>query len=175
MDSDIRQFIRAVPDHPKPGVQYYDITTLLLDPVGLKQALDRMEAYVRALAPDLLVGIESRGFLFGAALADRLGLGLVLCRKAGKLPAATVAASYSLEYGKDKVEIHADAIQAGQRVVVIDDLLATGGTVAAACSLVEKLGGSVAGIAAVIELSYLPWREKLAGRDVNFLISYDSE
>ena len=175
MGSDLKQFIRAVPDHPKPGVQYYDITTLLLNPEGMKKALDQMQAYVSTLAPDLLLGIESRGFLFGAALADRLGLGLALCRKAGKLPAETVSASYALEYGQELVEIHADAIRAGQRVVVVDDLLATGGTMAAVCGLVEKLGGKVAGVAAVIELSYLPWREKLAGRDVNFLISYDSE
>jgi adenine phosphoribosyltransferase len=175
MSSDLKQFIRAVPDHPKPGVQFYDITTLLLSPEGMKMALDRMEAYVRTKAPDLLVGIESRGFLFGAVLADRMGLGIALCRKAGKLPGRTVAASYNLEYGADKVEMHADAVQPGQSVVLVDDLLATGGTVAAACSLVEKLGGKVVGISTVIELSYLPWREKLSGRDVDFLVSYDSE
>lgn len=175
MPTDFSQYIRLVPDFPKPGVLFYDITTLLLNPVGLKAALDRMESFVRSCQPDLLLGIESRGFLFGAALADRLDLGIALARKAGKLPAATVAAKYDLEYGTDTVEVHADAIAPGQRVVVVDDLLATGGTMAAVCRLIDEVGGEVVGISAVIELSFLPWREKLADRKVDFLVSYDSE
>jgi len=175
MATDFTQYIRAVPDFPKVGVRFYDITTLLLNPAGLKAALDQMETFVRSRKPDLLLGIESRGFLFGAALADRLGLGIALARKAGKLPAATVTAEYELEYGTDRIEVHADAIGSGQRVVIVDDLLATGGTMAAVCRLVEQVGGEVVGISAVIELSFLPWREKLTGHTVDFLISYDSE
>ncbi len=173
--TDFKSFIRSVPDFPKPGICFYDITTLLQDKNGFRLALDAMEKYVRSCKPDVLVAIESRGFLFGAALADRLHVGIVPARKPGKLPYKTVAETYELEYGTDSLEIHADAVQSGERVVIIDDLIATGGTLQAVCKLVEKLGGEVVGISAVIELSFLPWREKLTGYDVNYLVSYDSE
>jgi adenine phosphoribosyltransferase len=173
--SSLKKYIREVPDFPKPGIIFYDITTLILDPQGLKTALDRMELFVRSKSPDLLVAVESRGFIFGAALADRLGIGMALARKAGKLPSDTIAASYSLEYGADQVEMHQDAIANGQRVVIVDDLLATGGTMAAVCQLVQELGGEVVGVSTVVELSFLPWHERLANYEVDFLVSYDSE
>jgi len=173
--SDVSQYIRAVPDFPKPGIKFYDITTLLQDPAGFKQAVDALEKYVRTVNAQKLLAIESRGFFFGAALADRLGLSLVPARKPGKLPYRTVAEEYDLEYGTDKLELHVDAIAKGERVVVIDDLIATGGTLLAACRLVERLGGVVAGVAAVVELSFLPWREKLAPYDVHYLVSFGAE
>ena len=173
--NDLRRYIRSVPDFPKPGINFYDITTLLQDPAGFKLALDQMEVYVRARQAEKILAIESRGFFFGAALADRIGLSIVPARKPGKLPYQTVAEEYDLEYGSDKLELHADAIKRGERVVVVDDLIATGGTLLAACKLVEKLGGVVAGVSAVIDLSFLPWREQLSGYDVNYLISFDSE
>lgn len=173
--TDLTKFIRAVPDFPKPGIKYYDITTLLLNPEGFKATIDRMETYLRSVNADVIIAIESRGFLFGAVLAERLGIGVILARKPGKLPAATVSAEYELEYGTDRLEVHVDAITENQRVVIVDDLIATGGTIAAVASLVEQQGAIVAGISAVIELSFLPWREKLSAWDVNHLISYDSE
>jgi len=173
--TDLRKYIRSVPDFPKPGICFYDITTLLQDAEGFLLALDQMEKYVRSCQPDIIVAVESRGFLFGGALADRLKIGLVLARKPGKLPYKTISATYDLEYGSDSLEIHADAIKPGQKAVVVDDLIATGGTLQAVCKLIEKSGGEVAGISAVIDLSFLPWREKLEGYNVNYLISYDSE
>ena len=173
--SDLKKYIRSIPDFPKPGICFYDITTLLQDAEGYKLALDQMEQYVRSRQPDSLVAIESRGFIFGAALADRLNLGVITARKPGKLPSRTISAEYALEYGTDSLELHADAIKKGERVVVIDDLIATGGTLQAACTLVEKLGGEVVGISAVIDLCFLSWREKISAYDVNCLISYDSE
>jgi adenine phosphoribosyltransferase len=173
--TDLRQYIRTVPDFPKAGINFYDITTLVLNPKGFELGLDAMESYIRSPRPDKLVAIEARGFVLGAALADRLNIGLVLARKPGKLPYKTITEEYTLEYGTDRLQIHADAIAKGDRVAVVDDLLATGGTLAAACKLVEKLGGEVVGISAVIALLFLPFRTKLAGYDVNFLISYDSE
>ncbi|MBU8932771.1 MAG: adenine phosphoribosyltransferase [candidate division Zixibacteria bacterium] len=173
--SQIKKYIRSIPDFPKPGICFYDITTLLQNAEGFKLALDEMEKYVRSCKPDSLVAIESRGFIFGAALADRMNFGVVTARKPGKLPSKTVSAEYALEYGTDSLELHADALQKGERVVVVDDLIATGGTLQAACSLVEKLGGEVVGVSAVIDLSFLPWREKMSAYDVNCLISFDSE
>ena len=173
--SDLTSYIREVPDFPKPGVRYYDITTLMQDPKGFKQALDGMEKYVRSCNPEVLVAIESRGFIFGAALADRLDLGLVPARKIGKLPSDTISQEYTLEYGTDHVEMHSDAISSGQRVVVVDDLIATGGTAAATCKLIERLGGQVVGISTIIGLTFLPWQDLLKNYDVNYLISYDSE
>ena len=173
--SDLKQYIREVPDFPKPGVRFYDITTLMQNPKGFKQALDGMEKYVRSCNPDVLVAIESRGFIFGAALADRLDLGLVPARKIGKLPSDTISQEYTLEYGTDHVEMHSDAISTGQRVVVVDDLIATGGTAAATCKLIERLGGEVVGISTIIGLTFLPWQDLLKNYNVNYLISYDSE
>ncbi len=171
----IKKYIREVPDFPKPGINFYDITTLFQDPVGFDLALDGMEQYIRSRNPNKIVAIEARGFVFGAALADRLKLSLVPCRKAGKLPYKTITEEYALEYGTDKIQIHADAVSSGDRVVLVDDLIATGGTLLAACKLVERLGGTVTGISSVIGLTFLPYKEKLSGYDLNFLISYDSE
>ncbi len=172
---DLKKYIRTVPDFPKPGINFYDITTLLQNPEGFQKALASMEEYVRSRGAQKIVGIESRGFVFGAALADRLRLGLAVARKPGKLPYKTVAETYELEYGRDSVELHEDAVEPGEKVVIVDDLIATGGTLQAVCRLVERLGGEVAGISAVIDLSFLPWRKKLSKYDVNCLISYDSE
>lgn len=172
---DISSYIRSVPDFPKPGINFYDITTLLADPTGFKLTLDAMDSYIRSTGPDKLVAAESRGFLFAAALADRLNLPLIPARKPGKLPAETISEKYHLEYGTDRMEIHADAISQDDRVVIVDDLIATGGTLRAICTLVERCGGKIVGISAVIDLSFLPWREKLADYDVNYLISFDSE
>lgn len=171
----LKKYIRSVPDFPKPGIKFYDITTLLIDPDGFKKALDEMESFVKPLGVFKIISIESRGFVFGAALADRLGIGLVTARKPGKLPYKTISEEYALEYGTDSLEIHSDAVNEGEKVVVVDDLIATGGTLQAVCKMIERLGGVVAGISVVIDLSFLPWREKLQGYNVHHLISYDSE
>ena len=174
MDS-LKKYIRAIPDHPKPGIRFYDITTLMLDPRGLQQAIDAMETFARGQGTQKIVGIESRGFVFGGALADRLDVGLVLARKFGKLPGETVSQEYALEYGTDRLEIHADAIAPGENVLVVDDLIATGGTLQAVCRMIERMGARVCGISAVVELSYLPWWDKLQNYDVHCLVSFDSE
>lgn len=171
----LKSFIREVPDFPKKGILFYDITTLMENPSGFSMALDAMESYVRTTNADKIVAIESRGFIFGAALADRLKLPFVSARKPGKLPAKTISEEYALEYGTDRLEMHADSVRSGERVVVIDDLIATGGTLRAVCSMVERLGGTVAGISSVIALTFLPFAQALSGYDVNYLISYDSE
>ncbi len=171
----IKQYIRSVPDFPKQGINFYDITTLLQDYDGFNLALDQMQLYVTSCNAERIVGIEARGFIFGAVLADRLNLGFTVARKPGKLPYKTVSQEYELEYGADRVELHVDSVADGERVVIVDDLIATGGTIQAVCKLVEKLGGKVVGISSVIDLSFLPWREKLADYDVNCLVSYDSE
>jgi len=173
--SDLKKYIRSVPDFPKPGICFYDITTLLQHPIGFKLALDEMEKYVRSKNPDAIVAIESRGFIFGAAIADRLHIGLVTVRKPGKLPSKTISQEYSLEYGTDSIEIHTDALNKGDKVVIVDDLIATGGTLKAACNLVEKLGAEVVGISAVIDLEFLFWRSLLSKYDVNCLVAYSSE
>lgn len=172
---ELKKYIREVPDFPKPGVNFYDISTLLQDKVGFNLALDRMEKYALSKKIQKIVAIEARGFLFGAALADRMKVSLVIARKPGKLPYKTVAAGYDLEYGTDKIEIHADAIGNDDRVLVVDDLIATGGTLAATCQLVEELGGEVVGISSVIGLDFLSHQDKLKDYDINYLVSYDSE
>ena len=153
--------IRQVPNFPKQGILYYDITTLLRDPVGLREVLDGLTEPFRDQQIDLVVGIESRGFILGAAVADRLRAGFVPARKPGKLPAGTIQQSYDLEYGSDALEIHQDAIEQGQRVLIVDDLLATGGTARAALDLVSKTGGDIAGMAFLVELQFLGGRARL--------------
>jgi adenine phosphoribosyltransferase len=170
---DLKSTIRSVPDFPKKGILFYDITTMLKDPAALKESINQLISHYRNAGIEVVAGIESRGFIFGAPLAYQLGVGYVPVRKPGKLPAKTIAESYSLEYGTNTVEVHVDAIAPGQKVLVIDDLLATGGTAKATCSLVEKLGGQVAGVAFVIELNFLHGREKLKGYNVFSLLQYD--
>lgn len=172
---ELKKYIREVPDFPKPGINFYDISTLMQDATGFNLALDQMERYATTRQTEKIVAIEARGFVFGAALADRMNVGLVIARKPGKLPYKTITQEYELEYGTDRIEIHEDSIDKGERVLIVDDLIATGGTLAAACKLVEKLGGKVVGISSVIGLDFLPYKEKLKGYDVNHLISYDSE
>ena len=164
--------IRQVPDFPKPGILFYDITTLLADPQGFRDTIDALTAPFAGQGIDRVVGIESRGFILAAAVADRLGAGFVPIRKPGKLPSTTLGESYALEYGTDSLEIHEDAIAPGQRVAVVDDVIATGGTAAAVGELVEGLGGSVACYAFLVELTFLNGRSKLPGRDVRSLIRY---
>jgi len=172
---ELKKYIREVPDFPKPGINFYDISTLLQDSVGFGLALDQMQRYALSRQTEKIVAIEARGFVFGAALADRMDVGLVIARKPGKLPYKTVVQEYQLEYGTDRIEIHADAIGKGDRVLIVDDLIATGGTLVAACKLVEKLGGQVVGISSVVGLDFLPYKERLQGYDINYLVSYDSE
>ncbi len=171
----LKQYIREVPDFPKPGVNFYDITTLIQHPIGFKESVDLLTQYARTRDASVVAGIESRGFIFGAAIAHKLDLGLVTIRKPGKLPSATIAEEYELEYGTDKLEVHTDAITEGARVLLVDDLIATGGTLTASAKLIERLGGEVAGVAAVIGLPFLPFEHKLADYDVHYLFSYDSE
>ena len=158
---DLEQTIRDVPDFPKPGIVFKDITPLLADPEALDDAVTQLVAPYALAGVDVVTGVESRGFIFGALVAQRLGVGFVPIRKPGKLPAETISESYELEYGTDAVEIHVDAIAEGQKVLMVDDLLATGGTMAAACKLVTKLGGQIVGAAVVINLSFLPGRAVL--------------
>ncbi len=171
----IKKYIRSVPNFPKQGINFYDITTLLQNPVGFNLVLEGMERFIIKKNPSTLVCIESRGFIFGAALCSRLNLRFVPARKPGKLPSETISEEYALEYGTDKIEIHADSVSADEKVVIVDDILATGGTMQAVCKLVERLQANVVGISTVIDLNFLPWREKLKKYDVNYLISYDSE
>ena len=172
---DLKKYIRSVPDFPQKGINFYDITTLLENPVGFNLALGAMEKFITPKNPTKLVCIESRGFIFGAALSSRMNIGFVPVRKPGKLPYKTISEEYDLEYGSDKVEIHADVLDSDDRVVIVDDLLATGGTMEAVCKLVEKLNSQIVGISTVIDLNFLPWREKLSKYEVDYLISYDSE
>jgi len=172
MAVDLASKIRDIPDFPKDGIVFKDIMPLLADPEALRQAVEELAAFARPLGPDLVLGAEARGFILGGALAYELGCGFVAARKPGKLPWETVSAEYDLEYGTDSLEMHADAIAQGARVLVHDDLLATGGTARAKCDLVEKLGGTVVGIAFVIELEFLHGRSKLDGYDVHSLIKY---
>jgi adenine phosphoribosyltransferase len=164
--------IRDVPDFPRPGVVFKDIMPLLGDPAALREAVDRLTDFAEPLRPELVLGAESRGFILGGALAYRLGCGFAPARKPGKLPWRTVSIEYALEYGVDSLEVHVDAIAHGARVLVHDDLLATGGTALAKCQLVEGLGGVVAGVVFVIELDFLHGREKLAGYDVHSLVRF---
>lgn len=175
MNTDFKKYIRTVKDFPKPGIMFRDITTLLKDPEGLKNASDALIDFTKGMKIDKVVGIESRGFMFGAMIAKSLNAGFVPIRKPGKLPAETVKEIYSLEYGTDAIEIHRDAIKTGDSVLLHDDLLATGGTARAAINLIEKLGGKVVQISFIIELNFLKGREKLNGYDVRSLVNYDSE
>ena len=168
----LKSRIRHVPDFPKAGILFYDVTTLLRDPAGFKMAVDSMAMPFSGRPIDLVVGIESRGFILGAAVADRIGAGFVPVRKLGKLPSRTIRASYDLEYGSDSLEMHADAIERGQRVLIVDDLLATGGTASATVQLVKELGGHVDGVSFLIELVELDGRRKLAGEKVTAVLQY---
>ena len=168
----LKQRIRHVPDFPKPGILFYDVTTLLKDREGFRMAVDAMAAPHLADSIDLVVGIESRGFIFGSAVADRLAAGFAPVRKPGKLPSTIRRASYALEYGENSLELHADAIASGQRVLVHDDVLATGGTAKAICDLAEQLGGEIVGVVFAIELDFLEGRKQLEGHDVHSLIHY---
>jgi adenine phosphoribosyltransferase len=172
---DLDSYVRDIPDFPKPGIVFKDITPVLAAPEALDRAVASLAEFARPLGIELVVGAEARGFLLGPAIARELGAGFILARKPGKLPRATVQAEYALEYGVDTLELHSDAVHAGSRVLVHDDLLATGGTASATCSLVEQLGGVVAGCAFLIELAFLEGRERLRGRNVHSLLSYDSE
>ena len=168
----LKALIRTIPDFPKPGILFYDITTLLKDKAGFAQLIDAFAAHYIGKRIDVVLGTEARGFIFAPAIAYRLNAGFVPVRKPNKLPAETIKASYDLEYGSDGLEIHRDAIEPGQRVLLVDDLLATGGTMEATVRLVEQLGGEVAGIAFAIELDFLRGRNKLAGHDVYSLLHY---
>lgn len=171
--NELKAFIREVPDFPKAGILFYDITTLLKQPAPFARLVDVLAAQYAGQRIDLVAGIEARGFIFGPALAYHLGAGFVPIRKPHKLPAPTLAVEYSLEYGTDRVEIHRDAVTPGQRVLIVDDLIATGGTAAASATLVERLGGVVAGLAFVVELTFLHGREKLGRHEVFSLLRYD--
>lgn len=167
---DLADFIRDIPDFPKKGIIFKDITPLLLDPVALDEAILQLETPYRSSGVEVVVGIESRGFIFGAAVARELGAGFVPIRKPGKLPHKTVGREYALEYGMDTIEMHADAVADGTKVLMLDDLLATGGTMSAACEMVAGLGGNIVGIAFLIELCFLNGREKLADYEIHSLI-----
>jgi adenine phosphoribosyltransferase len=168
----LKSRIRHVPDFPKPGILFYDVTTLLRDPEGFRLAIDSLAAPFQGKSIDVVVGIESRGFILGSAVADRIGAGFVPVRKLGKLPSKTIRASYALEYGSDSLEVHADGIERGQRVLIVDDLLATGGTAKATVDLVKELGGRVEGVAFLIELLALDGRKRLAGENVLAVLQY---
>ncbi len=170
---DLKSKIRAVPDFPKPGILFYDITTLLADPEAFRVVIDRLAAPYAQQKIDKIVGIESRGFIFGAPLAERLNIGFVPVRKPGKLPADFIEESYDLEYGSNTLCIHKDAISSGERVLVIDDLLATGGTMAATAKLIQRLEGEIVALACVIELLFLNGREKLNAHPVFSVLTYD--
>ncbi|MEA2192068.1 MAG: adenine phosphoribosyltransferase [Solirubrobacteraceae bacterium] len=171
----LEDYIRSIPDWPKPGIVFRDITPLLASTEGLDAAICGLSDVARELRPDVIIGAEARGFLLGPAIAREVGAGFAPARKPSKLPHDTVSADYSLEYGADALELHADAISAGDRVLVHDDLLATGGTARALCRLVEQLGGEVVGCAFLIELAFLDGRSVLAPHDVHALIRYDAE
>lgn len=172
---ELEGYIRDVPDFPKAGIIFKDITPLLGDSAALNECVDRLIEPYRDKGVETVVAVESRGFIFGTVAACRLGAGFVPIRKPGKLPAQTLSATYELEYGTDTIEIHADAIGPGAKVLMIDDLLATGGTMAAACDLVKRLGGDIVGVAFVIELSFLNGREKLSDYDLRSLIKVEGE
>ena len=172
MINTLKAKIRHVPDFPKPGILFYDVTTLLRDREGFSAAIESMAAPFTASNVDLVVGIESRGFILGSAIADRLRTGFVPVRKLGKLPAQTIRASYALEYGTDSLEMHRDAITAGQRVLIVDDLLATGVTASAAVQLVKQLGGDIVGLSLLVELADLNGRARLAGQNIHVVLKY---
>jgi adenine phosphoribosyltransferase len=169
----LKKIIREIPDHPKPGILFYDITTLLQDPQGFHDLIEKLGDHYSGQKIDVVAGIEARGFIFAPALAYRLGAGFVPVRKPKKLPWKTAQVSYALEYGTDTLEMHQDAVRPGQHVLICDDLLATGGTAAAAAQLIRQLGGEIAGAGFAVELSFLNGRRKLTGMDVFSLIQYD--
>jgi adenine phosphoribosyltransferase len=169
---DLKTKIRHVPDFPKAGILFYDITTLLQDPVGFRAAVDSLSLPFKDQRIDIVVAVESRGFIFGAVVADRIGAGFAPVRKPGKLPSKSVRATYDLEYGSDSLELHEDAVRRGQRVLIVDDLLATGGTARATLDLVKRLGGTVHGLAFLIELVALNGRAKIAGEQVLTVLQY---
>src|SRR5262245_51538439 len=168
----LKQHIRHVPDFPKPGILFYDITTLLRNAEGLRETIDTLANPYAADRIDVVVGIESRGFILGAAVAERIGAGFIPIRKPGKLPARAIKETYDLEYGKDALEIHEDAVTRGQRILIVDDVLATGGTAAAAVQLVRKLGGELHGLAFLIELLFLSGKQKIAAENVHSVLKY---
>ncbi len=169
---DFKQYIRVIPDFPQPGIRFKDITTLLKDGPAYKAAIDELAAFARELNVDVIAGPEARGFVVGAPLSYTLGIGFVPIRKSGKLPYESIKADYSLEYGKDALAVHVDAIQPGQRVLIADDLLATGGTIQTTINLIEQLGGKVVGAAFFIELNYLDGRQKMGDIPVKSLVQY---
>src|SRR6478672_13901121 len=174
LDADhLKKLIREIPDFPKPGILFYDITTLLKDKTGFATLIDALSEHYLEKEVDLVLGMEARGFIFGPALAYRLNAGFVPVRKPGKLPAPTARKEYELEYGKNTLEIHRDAIEPGQRVIIVDDLLATGGTACATVELAKSLGAKIAGLGFVVELDFLKGREKLGEYDVYSLLHYD--
>jgi len=175
MSEELKKHIRSIKDFPKKGIMFRDITTLLKEPKAFNKALDELLSFTDGIKIDKVVGIESRGFIFGSLLAQKLGVGFILARKPGKLPAETESATYQLEYGEDKIEMHKDAINYGDKVLLHDDLLATGGTAEAVTKLIEKLGGEVVQISFLVELSFLYGRDKLNGYDIKSLIVYDDE
>jgi adenine phosphoribosyltransferase len=172
MTQALKDRIRHVPDFPKPGILFYDVTTLLRDPAGFKLTIDALAEPYYGRGISLVVGIESRGFILGAAVADRIGAGFIPVRKVGKLPHTTIRVSYALEYGTDSLEMHSDAVEKGQKVLIVDDLLATGGTARATVDLVRQLGGDVHGIAFLIELTALKGRDKLHGENIRAVLQY---
>ena len=175
MSEKLLRLIRDVPDFPKPGIVFRDITPLLADPEGLAWAGAQMADPWRGQKVERVVGAESRGFIFGVLVARELNCGFIPVRKPGKLPCATITQQYELEYGADQLQIHADAVRTGQNVLMVDDLLATGGTMQASCRMVEQLGGSIVGISFLIELTFLKGRDKLKDYQIHSLISYDAE
>jgi adenine phosphoribosyltransferase len=170
---DLKQYIRSIPDWPKEGILFRDITPLLADPVALKTATDALCADFRNQGIEYVAAVEARGFIFGTAVAEKLGAGFVPIRKKGKLPYKTESITYDLEYGTDTLEVHVDAIESQAKVLMVDDLLATGGTMASACKLIEKIGGQIVGITFLIELISLGGRAKLTGYQAKSIISYD--
>jgi adenine phosphoribosyltransferase len=173
-DVDLRAHVVDIPDHPSPGIVFHDITPVLADPAALGACVDRLTAVTRELGVERVIGAEARGFLLGPALARELGAGFILARKPGKLPRSTLSVSYELEYGTDELEVHADLLPPGTRVLVHDDLLATGGTAQALCRLVEQLGGEVVACSFLAELTFLGGRAALAPHEIHSLIRYDS-
>lgn len=175
MSEELKKHIRSIKDFPKKGIMFRDISTLLKEPKAFNKALDELLSFTDGIKIDKVVGIESRGFIFGSLLAQKLGVGFILARKPGKLPAEIESTTYQLEYGEDKIEMHKDAINPGDKVLLHDDLLATGGTAEAVTKLIEKLGGEVVQISFLIELSFLNGKDKLEGYNIRSLIVYDDE
>ena len=170
--TNLGEYVRDIPDFPKPGIMFKDITPLLRDSTAFRRSIEALGELVADLPCDAIVGIESRGFMFGAALALTKGVGFIPVRKPGKLPHHTISRQYTLEYGTDEVEIHRDAVSEGQSILIVDDLIATGGTAAATCELVETLGGVVSALTCVVSLDFLPWAERLGDREARILLRY---